>query len=91
MYRHGMSRSPAYGSWLAMKKRCNDPNHRWYRRYGGRGIKVAPEWNSDFTAFYVAMGDRPPGHTLDRINNAGDYCPTNCRWADARTQRRNRG
>lgn len=87
---HGMTRSPEYVSWQAMLKRCADTIHKSYNRYGGRGIKVCDQWLS-FKSFYADMGDRPSQkHSLDRINNDGNYEPINCRWAPPKTQGRNR-
>jgi hypothetical protein len=80
----------AYRSWRYMRQRCFNPRSRDYPEYGGRGIGVCPEWRTDFTAFYRDMGDPPPGKSLDRINNDGDYEPGNCRWATAGEQARNR-
>lgn len=78
-----------YSSFQAMRQRCNNPNNPAYHNYGGRGIKVCPEWDN-FTKFYADMGDRPPGYELDRIDTNGDYCPENCRWVDRITQARNK-
>lgn len=88
---HGMTKTPTYDSWRGMKDRCGNPNHRDYPRYGGRGITVDERWSGrhGFAAFYADMGERPEGHTLDRIDNDGPYAPGNCRWADASTQRLN--
>lgn len=87
---HGQSRrTGSYQSWVCMKARCTDPNHKAYRRYGGRGIKLCEEW-FNFPNFYQDMGDRPEGMSIDRIDNDGDYEPGNCRWADASTQNKNR-
>ena len=83
-----MRRTPTYGSWLAMKRRCNDSSLAQYKYYGGRGITVA--W-PNFEAFYADMGVRPDGHTIDRIDNDGNYEPGNCRWATWTQQCRNKG
>lgn len=82
-------RSRTYLSWAAMKQRCLNPNHHAYPDYGGRGIRIAPEW-MEFSNFLQSMGNRPRGKTLDRIKVNGDYCPGNCRWATIKQQNRNR-
>ena len=79
----------AYKSWAAMKTRCNNPNHNRYVIYGGRGISYDPRWES-FINFSQDMGERPTGLTLDRIDVEGDYCLSNCRWADYSTQNANK-
>ena len=73
-----------------MRARCNNPNHVVYDLYGGRGIRVCERWDASFEAFLADMGERPPGTSIDRIDNERGYGPDNCRWADAVTQRRNR-
>lgn len=86
---HNMSRTKIYWAWCSMLKRCHNRNHIAYKNYGGRGIRVCKRWHK-FENFYADMGDRPtPKHTLDRIDNNGNYCKENCRWASVKTQHRN--
>jgi len=78
-----------YWTWAGMKARCLNPNHKNYHQYGGRGITVCDEWMT-WEGFFKSMGDRPDGHTLDRIDGKKGYYPGNCRWATKQQQIDNR-
>ncbi|HNA61994.1 MAG TPA: hypothetical protein PKW79_02840 [Rhabdochlamydiaceae bacterium] len=88
--KHGMSGTPTYESWRAMKRRVLNKNNNSYDRYGGRGIGICAEWLHSFETFYSDMGKRPDGMTLDRIDNGNGYSKDNCRWATASEQQRNK-
>ncbi len=93
---HAKIASSEYLAWTSMYQRCYNENHRSYKNYGGRGIKICDRWLNSFENFYADMGDKPTQkHTLDRYpDNNGNYELSNCRWATMRQQaantRRNR-
>lgn len=86
---HGLSRSRAYRCWESMLQRCFNPNNPAFADYGGRGITVCDDWRS-FVNFYADMGDPPPGLSIHRIDNDGNYEPGNCCWAIPAVQVANR-
>ena len=91
--KHGMSGTKIYKTWRDMLARCENPKHKSFDEYGGRGIKVCERWHK-FENFYDDVSQLPhfgeKGYTLDRIRVNEDYKPGNVRWSDANTQARNR-
>lgn len=86
---HGMSFSPEYATWAAMKQRCYNENIDGYKNYGGRGIIICERWLYSFENFYLDMGKKPfPKAQIDRIDNEGNYEPGNCEWVTSRTNMR---
>jgi hypothetical protein len=97
-YKHGMKGTRFYNIWKGMKVRCYNKNRMYYKNYGGRGIIVCEKWKDSFMAFYKDMYIDYISHrydhgekntTLDRINNDGNYCKKNCRWATRDKQMEN--
>lgn len=89
---HGLSGHPLYGTWLHMIHRCTRPDHPGWLDYGGRGIAVCGRWLGDagVANFIADMGPRPTAlHSLDRLDNDGDYEPANCAWTTKGEQARN--
>jgi len=88
--KHGMSRSREYHSWQSMKQRCFNPRHPGFEYYGGEGKTVCERWKNSFVEFFADMGPCPEGHSIHRVKGDGNYEPSNCIWADAKTQAQNR-
>lgn len=87
-YKHGLGKGRLFSIWVNMKTRCLNPNTPSFKNYGARGITICDEWKDDFKAFY----DWSMSHgysddlTIDRIDNDGNYEPSNCRWVSMKTQ-----
>lgn len=88
---HGKRHTRLYNIWLQMKNRCYNRKTPRYKDYGGRGITVCDEWKNDFKAFYdwSMLHDYADNLTIDRIDNNGNYTPSNCRWVTVADQNRN--
>lgn len=91
-WKHGESKLvPEYRAWENMKARCLNKNFKYFKYYGGRGIKVCSKWINNYNNFIKDVGRRPSDkYSLDRINNNGNYTPQNVRWATDSQQNLNR-
>lgn len=88
---HGYHNHELYQTWNSMIRRCNDVNNSDYKNYGGRGIKVCSRWNTGTPENFIKdveskLGKRPKNHTLDRIDNNGDYEINNVKWSSRSEQ-----
>ena len=89
---HGgtLNKEPEYMIWFQMKDRCGNAKNKNYHRYGGRGISVCDRWSKSYQNFIDDMGYRPTkNHSIERVNNDGDYSPDNCEWIHISMQNKN--
>ena len=87
----GMNRPRLYGVWSMIKQRCLNPKNKKYKYYGARGITICEEWAHDYQAFYewAINNGYELGLEIERKNNDGNYCPSNCTWVTHKEQERN--
>lgn len=92
LFKHGMTHTRLFSIWKSMKDRCYKTSSISYKNYGGKGIIICDEWKNEFINFcnWATANGYQDGLTIDRINNDGNYEPSNCRWATYKQQSRNR-
>lgn len=90
--KHGLRNTRLYNIYVNMRRRCEDPKRKAYPRYGGRGIRICDEWKNDFPAFYdwAITNGYKDDLQIDRIDNDGNYEPSNCRWVTPKKNNNNR-
>lgn len=90
VWKYATANRRTYLVWRDMKRRCNNPKSERYRDYGARGIRVCDRWKDDFDVFFLDMGPKPEGLTLERVDNDQGYDPFNCIWATYSVQSLNK-
>ncbi|KMV71901.1 hypothetical protein [Serratia proteamaculans] len=88
--KHGMKGTAEYRTWADMKSRCLNPNRDSYKNYGARGILVCDRWLNSFENFYLDLGPRPDGYSLERKDPNGNYEPGNVEWIPLVKQQSNK-
>lgn len=88
--KHGMTNSSEYKTWCGMKRRCLNKNDKRYKDYGARNINICDRWIHSFEKFFLDMGSKPHGYSIERIDNNGNYEPNNCVWMKISDQTKNK-
>lgn len=87
---HGMRNTSTYSTWVAIKNRCQNKNSKDFNFYGAKGITVCKDWSDSFEQFYLDMGEKPRGASIDRIDNNQGYFKENCKWSTHSEQQKNK-